>query len=240
MPLRVMWSVHDDAQKCLKNILSYLEDVEEKEHDLVLEIGEFYYMVYGLLQKQELILYPVASYVLEKQDFDEMYNECLDLGYAYIDSPKTKIQIEDEEHDEENEGVLYSSFTGTLTKEQLQLTLDTIPVDITYVDEDDKVVYFNNAKDRLFPRSPSVIGRTVDKCHPPESVHVVNKIVEAFKAGKKDKAMFWLQMKKKFILIQYFALRDEQGNYKGVLEASQDVTEIKSLEGQHKILDWEE
>ncbi len=240
MPLQVMWSVHDDARKSLKNILLYLEDVEEKEHDLLLEIGEFYYLVYGLLQKQELILYPVASYLLDEVDFDEMYNECLEIGYAYMKTPTDKIQVQKETEVEVDEDVLYSSFTGSLTKEQLQLTLDNIPIDITYVDEHDKVVFFNNAKDRFFPRSPSIVGRAVDKCHPPESVHVVNEIVEAFKEGRKDKASFWLQMKGKFIVINYYALRNEQGKYKGVLEVSQDVSEIRSLEGQRKILDWEE
>jgi len=240
MPLKVMWSVHDDAKKSLKAILGYLDKVEEHEQDLLLEIGEFYYLVYGLLQKQELILYPVASYLLEKADFDQMYNECIDIGYAYIEQPKEKIKETGKKEVDSRKDILYSTFTGALTTEQLTLTLDNIPIDITYVDEFDKVVYFNNAKDRFFPRSPSIIGRDVDKCHPPESVHVVNEIVDAFKEGRKDKASFWLQMKGKFIVINYYALRNEEGQYKGVLEVSQDVTEIRSLEGNRKILDWEE
>lgn len=240
MPLKVMWSVHDDALRSLKKILQYLEHAEEKEQDLLLEIGEFYYLVYGLLQKQELILYPVASYVLSEEDFDQMYNECVDIGFAYTSKKREKLTSKSVVDKKNDKDVLYSTFTGSLTKEQLTLTLDNIPIDITYVDEFDKVVYFNNAKDRFFPRSPSIVGRDVDKCHPPESVHVVNEIVEAFKEGRKDKASFWLPIKGKFIVIQYYALRNEEGNYKGVLEVSQDVTEIRALQGSRKILDWEE
>ncbi len=112
-------------------------------------------------------------------------------------------------------------------------------MDITIVDENDKVLFFNKAKDRFFPRSPAIVGRLVQNCHPPESVHIVEKIVEAFKIGKKDKADFWIQMKGKFILIQYFALRDENGNYKGVIEVSQDITEIRNLQGEKRLLNWE-
>lgn len=95
-----------------------------------------------------------------------------------------------------------------------------MPVDITYVDEHDKVRYFSTPKKRIFPRSPAVIGRDVKNCHPPESVHIVEKIVESFKSGEKEKAEFWIQFKGQFILIQYFALKDKTGNYKGVIEVA--------------------
>ncbi len=111
-------------------------------------------------------------------------------------------------------------------------------MDITIVDENDKVLFFNKAKDRFFPRSPAIVGRLGQNCHTPESVHIVEKIIKAFKTGKKDKADFWIQMKGKFILIQYFALRDKSGIYKGVIEASQDVTEIRNLQGEKRLLNW--
>jgi uncharacterized protein len=90
----------------------------------------------------------------------------------------------------------------------------------------------------LFPRSPAIVGRAVQNCHPPESIHVVEEIVKSFRSGKKDRADFWIQMKGKFILIQYFAIRNQEGEYKGVLEVSQDVTDITSPEGEKRLPDW--
>ncbi|HBL72177.1 MAG TPA: hypothetical protein DD409_04455 [Bacteroidales bacterium] len=113
-----------------------------------------------------------------------------------------------------------------------------MPVDITFVDENDEVRYFSGAKHRIFARSKAIIGRTVQNCHPKESVHIVNAIVEAFKAGEKDHADFWIPIRDRFIHIRYFALRDANGTYKGTIEVSQDVTEIRHLQGQKRLLDW--
>jgi DUF438 domain-containing protein len=117
--------------------------------------------------------------------------------------------------------------------------LKHLPLDLSFVNEDDEVVYYSQGKERIFPRSPGVIGRKVQKCHPPKSYHVVQKILDEFRAGTKDVADFWIQMKGKFILIKYYAVRDGKGNYRGTLEVSQDVTEIRKLEGQKRLLDWE-
>ena len=114
-----------------------------------------------------------------------------------------------------------------------------LPVDITFVDENNKVKYFSTPKKRIFPRTKSVIGRDVHNCHPPESVHIVEQIVESFKSGKKDVASFWINMKGELLLIQYFAVRDENGNYKGVMEVSQEISEIRNLQGENRLLDWE-
>ena len=116
--------------------------------------------------------------------------------------------------------------------------LNELPVDITFVDEHDEVRYFSGARHRIFPRSKAIIGRKVQNCHPPESVHIVNEIVEAFRNGTKSHADFWIKMKGRFIHIRYFALRDEQGCYKGTIEVSQDATEIRALEGEQRLLDW--
>jgi DUF438 domain-containing protein len=107
------------------------------------------------------------------------------------------------------------------------------------VNEKDEVLYYSALKERLFPRSPGVIGRKVQNCHPPKSMNMVQKILDEFKAGRRDTADFWIQMKGKFILIRYFAVRDDQGVYQGTLEVSQDVTDIKKLEGQKRLLDWD-
>jgi uncharacterized protein len=127
---------------------------------------------------------------------------------------------------------------GYLTPEQVNSIFRILPVDITYVNENDQVVFYNRGDDRVFPRSAGIIGREVKFCHPPKSVDQVIQILDAFKAGTQDVAEFWIQFKGKFIHIQYFAVRDEDRTYRGVIEMSQDVTHIRSLEGQQRLLDW--
>jgi hypothetical protein len=128
--------------------------------------------------------------------------------------------------------------TGALTPGQVNLLLKNLPVDITYVDETDTVRYFSAGAERIFPRSPGVIGRKVQNCHPPASVHVVNHILEAFRKGERRVAEFWIQSRDHFIHIRYFALRDDSGRYAGCLEVSQDVTALRDLQGEQRLLDW--
>jgi DUF438 domain-containing protein len=127
---------------------------------------------------------------------------------------------------------------GALSLEQVNLLLKHLPVDVTLVDEEDKVLYYSDTKDRIFPRSRAIIGRRVQDCHPPASVHVVNRILDSFRSGHREVAEFWIQMGERFIYIRYFAVRDAAGGYRGCLEVSQDVTGIKRLEGQQRLLDW--
>ena len=128
--------------------------------------------------------------------------------------------------------------TGSLTIEQVDLLLTHLPVDVSFVDEDDVVRYFSDTKDRIFSRTPTVIGLKVQNCHPGKSVHIVDAILKAFKAGDKDMAEFWIEIGGKFVHIRYFAVRDTSRVYKGCLEVSQDVTGIRALKGQKRLLDW--
>ena len=115
--------------------------------------------------------------------------------------------------------------------------LDTLPVDITWVDKDDTVRYFSGKKDRIFLRTRSVIGRKVQNCHPPQSVDVVEKILTSFKEGKKDSFDFWINYQQKLVYIRYLAVRDKGGDYLGTLEVTQNITELKKLEGERRLLD---
>ena len=137
------------------------------------------------------------------------------------------------------EGVLQIE-TGSLSKEEIEAILNTLPVDISFVDANDAVKYFNKAEKRIFARTKAVIGRKVQLCHPQKSVHIVNKILETFKTGKKDVAEFWITMNNRLIHIRYFAVRDKNGKYLGTMEVTQDLTDIKKIEGQKRLLDWEE
>ncbi len=127
--------------------------------------------------------------------------------------------------------------TGYLRLDQINLMLTNLPVDITFVDENDTVRYFSQGKERIFDRTESIIGRAVQNCHPPQSVDKVQKILDDFRAGKRETADFWIQMGPRFILIRYFALRDVNGKYNGTLEVSQDASWIRSLQGERRLLD---
>jgi len=129
--------------------------------------------------------------------------------------------------------------TGSLSKEEVEAVLDSLPVDISFIDKEDRVKYFNKAEGRIFVRTKAVIGRKVQLCHPQKSVHVVNKILEAFKTGKKDVAEFWISLNNRLILIRYFAVRDKNGKYLGTVEVTQDITDIKKIQGEKRLLDWE-
>jgi hypothetical protein len=129
--------------------------------------------------------------------------------------------------------------TGEIKVENLEIILNTLPVEITYVGKDDKVKYFSGHEERIFPRSKAIIGRTVQNCHPPESVHIVDEILKSFKEGTKDKEHFRIKMKGRYIMINYYALRDEQGEYLGTIEVTQDITDINSYKGEKRLLDME-
>jgi len=115
--------------------------------------------------------------------------------------------------------------------------INNLPVDVTYVDENDEVRYFSTPNHRIFPRSKAIIGRLVENCHPPSSVHIVKDLIDAFKSGKKNQESFWIEMGEKFILIRYFALRDEDGKYKGTLEVSEEVSTIRKLTGEKRLME---
>ncbi|HDD70049.1 MAG TPA: DUF438 domain-containing protein [Candidatus Bathyarchaeota archaeon] len=117
--------------------------------------------------------------------------------------------------------------------------LDTLPVDITFVDKDDRVKYFNKAEKRVFVRTKAIIGRKVQMCHPQKSIHIVNRILESFRKGEKDVAEFWIAVNNRLVHIRYFAVRDRDGKYLGTMEVTQDITDIKKIEGEKRLLDWE-
>jgi hypothetical protein len=240
-PLKIMWSLHDDIRKSLKKLISLLESNTSEWQNFNKLLGKYFSLVFRMIQKENIIIFPVATETVNEEAWHQMHIQSFEYPFPFIEAPEKPKNTDAKKLNKENsirkKGGLISE-TGNLSAEQVFLAFNHLPVDITIVDENDKVVFFNKAQDRFFPRSPAIVGRSVQNCHPPESVHIVEKIVEAFKTGKKDKADFWIQMKGKFILIQYFALRDKSGKYKGVIEVSQDVTEIRNLQGEKRLLNW--
>ena len=136
----------------------------------------------------------------------------------------------------EGQGGEISLETGSMTKEELETVLNTLPVDLTFVDVEDKVQYFSQSKERIFPRAKAVIGRKIQQCHPQKSIHKVNQILDDFKSGQRDVAEFWIQLNERLIYIRYFALRGKSKEYLGCLEVTQDITNIKKIQGEKRLL----
>lgn len=240
--LTIMWSLHDEARASLNKLICLLQSKELSETDFNAEIGNLFFILYGLSHKEQYILFPAALEVINEEEWIDMKKQSFEYDFPFIEKPpmdrEALSDMADEVVKEENSFIMKTE-TGELSFEQALMIFNSLPVDLSFVDENNKVRFFTKPKDRLFPRSPAVIGRDVRNCHPSESVHVVDKIVEEFRQGNKDTAIFWIQMKGRTILIQYFALRNAQGEYKGVLEVSQDITEIKRMEGEKRLLEWQ-
>ncbi len=233
--LGVMWSFHDDIRRDLRNLNLMVQSGKFEIMDFNRLIGNTYFNMYAIRFREEAILFPHALETISERELNALLPECLELGFPYYNPPLSSSAPSEAGSGSTGEIDL---LTGMLAPEQIKLIFNHLPVDITYVDEHNKVRYFSSPKKRIFPRSKAVIGRDVRNCHPPESVHVVEEIVDAFRAGKKDEASFWIRIKGELLLIRYFAVRDESGTYKGVIEVSQEVSVIQALEGERRLLDW--
>lgn len=232
--LQIMWSFHDDIRQNIKTVLTQLRNGNIQLRSFKKCVGDIFFNMHAIKFREERILFPYILSTISENQLKSMNRQGFDIGYPYI-KPALKPSEKSEtgfERDVINLG------TGKLNVEQVRLIFNHLPVDITYVNENNEVCYFSTPPKRIFPRTTAIIGRKVSNCHPPESVHVVEQIVESFRKGEKDHADFWIKMKGEFILIQYFAVRDQQGTYKGVLEVSQEISGIKAVEGEKRLLDW--
>ncbi len=245
-PSQVMWSIHDDIRAHLKKSREAFGRNDPQQ--TVDALKEAIQAVRDMIYKEEHILYPTSLDMLSDSEWIQVKQGEADIGYAWIVPdegwPEKIITAPPEELPEPTEVVkdvagALGLDTGRMTLEQINLVLTHLPVDLTFVDEDDRVAYYSEGPERIFPRSPAIIGREVRNCHPPKSVHLVNKILDAFKSGSRDTAEFWIELGGKFIYIRYFAVRDARGYYRGCLEVSQDLTALRKLEGQKRLLDWE-
>lgn len=236
-PSEVMWAIHDDIRQTLKYARAQVVELQ-----VPLVYGTIKYLlqsIVDMIYKEEHILFPMAMEMLTEADWVKVRKGEDQIGYAWVE-PEKGWMPEAAPVPEERVAVGELSLsTGHLTPEQVDLLLTHLPLDISFVNENDEIVYYSQTKERIFPRSPGVIGRKVQKCHPPKSFHMVQRILDEFRSGKRDVADFWIQTKGRFIDIRYFAVRDVQGNYRGTMEVTQDVTDIRKLEGEQRLLDWD-
>lgn len=258
-PSRVMWGKQDEIRLLFKEIdTAYSSDDMSALKSHVFRLVK---ALSGMIFMEEKILFPTAMRKLPETSWKQIRRGEGEIGYAWVkpgnlwDPNVVKTGIPDFEKiaaeaekarregstpavgDREEAGQIPLD-VGSLTGKQINMMLKVLPLDISYVDENDRVLYYSQGKERMFPRSPGIIGRTVQNCHPPKSAHIVQKIIDSFRNKEKDEAEFYFTMNGRFLHIRYFPIYDENGEYKGVIEAGQDLTEIRALEGEQKLLDW--
>jgi DUF438 domain-containing protein len=245
-PPTVMWGKHDETREFLKgakDALGAVDKISVEEAKIVIDLvlNPASKAVDDMIGKEEEILFPMCLDTLSDEEWYEIENQSIEYGFCLYD-PKEKWYPEGFEvrKDEGEEAGKIQLPSGSFNVTELTAILNSIPFDMTFVDKDDTVRYFTQGKERIFARSRAILGRKVQQCHPPSSVHVVEKILHDFKAGKEDHTAFWINLKDRFIHIEYYALRSKEGDYLGTLEVSQDLTEKRKLEGDQRLLQYTE
>jgi DUF438 domain-containing protein len=244
-PSQNMWAFHDQIREEIKETRKAIEaeDIEA----IIMTSPQVFRSLEHIMQVEEGRLLPNAMQMISEEEWKEFKEGDKEIGWMF-DTDPTPYPADEYIHPSQDTQRRTLPFgtedkthfdEGWLTPEQVNSIFRILPVDITYVNEDDQVVFYNRGEDRVFPRSAGIIGREVKFCHPPKSVDQVIQILEAFKAGTQDLAEFWINFKGQFIHIQYFAVRDPDGTYRGVIEMSQDVTHVRGLKGEKRLLDWE-
>lgn len=243
-PSQGMWSFHDNLRDQFRLMR---KDLEARDYATIKTNTPYLINgIYRLMQVEETVLFPNALEILTDADWIEMRAGEEEIGWMLSKAP---VPYPKEEYVHPSQDFTQREMTfslentthydeGYMTVEQVNLLLKTMPLDITYVDENDKVIFYNRGEERVFPRSAGIIGREVRFCHPPKSVGTVLEILDKFRKGEQNESSFWINYKERLIYIRYFAVRDAQKNYKGVIEMSQDITDIKNIEGEKRLLDW--
>lgn len=243
-PSTVMWGKHNEARGLMKNALEALVAAKEIKAEEAKTVAELVLKpasraIDEMIYKEEEILFPMSLDKLTDDEWYEIYKQSIEIGFCLYDPKDTwqpKVIVAEQEPLLAAGKIQLPS--GSLSIAELTALLNTIPFDLTFVDKDDTVRYFTQSKERIFARNRAILGRKVQHCHPPSSVHVVEQILTDFKSGKQDRAAFWINMADRFIHIEYFALRDEAGDYLGTLEVSQDLTEKRKLQGEQRLLSY--
>jgi DUF438 domain-containing protein len=240
-PSKVMWAKDDEIRELLKSLGRALRpsdgstDVSALLTQVVEAAAE---AIEQMMYKEEHILLPMCLQKFTAGEWAEIWASSPRYGWCLVE-PRDGYRPPDSFEPETVVGGGVQLPTGNLTLQQLTAMFSTLPVDITFVDANDRVAFFSEGPDRVFARSRAIIGRKVQHCHPPRSVDVVNRILEDFRAGRQSLAEFWLEFHGRFVLVRYFAVRGEDGSYLGTLEVTQDATRIRALTGERRLLEYE-
>lgn len=256
-PGKVMWGVDDEIRADLKAVRSMLADFSEHSDikQLRTAIDEVTHAINEMIFKEESILIPMLLEHFLPSEWKEIADGQAEYGYCLIRKPpvvwspsaaELHLEAEKKQTDEPSvadfgeemaEGVVKLP-TGYLNIKELTALLNTLPIDITYTDASNTVKFFSESSERIFPRTRAIIGRKVENCHPPKSVDKVEQVVENLRSGRKDVEEFWIQMNGKFVYIRYFALRDENGEFLGTLEVTQNIEPLRALEGEQRLVNY--
>lgn len=254
-PTTTMWLLDDFVRDEIKNARQLLDEDNDKE--FIARQQTIVDDVRDLMTKEETVLYPTSLAMITPDEFEQMKQGDHEIGFAWIDIAKNTTPSAEKSKPQtgfakelyellgkygysNKASEVFDVATGQLTLDQINLIYKHLPVDLSFVDENERVCFYSDTKHRVFPRSKNVIGRDVKNCHPRSSVHIVEEIIEKFRNGEQSKAEFWINKPNLFIYIQYVAVRDEDGTFKGVLEMMQDCTHIRNLEGSRTLLTWDE
>jgi hypothetical protein len=244
-PPKVMWGKHDEIRELTKGSIEILQqtDLTREEilasAEIVFELALF--GIDDMTVKEEQILFPMSMDKLTEAEWFEISKQSLEIGFCLYD-PQTEWRPEWAAESGVNEAQKSGSHiqlpSGGFSAAELLAILNTLPIDMTFVDKDDKVKYFSQGAERIFQRNRAILNRDVRHCHPPASAHIVDKIIDDFKTGRHSRAPFWINMGGKMIHIEYFALRGESGEYLGTLEVSHNVNPYRELQGEQRILSY--
>ncbi len=243
-PPKVMWGVHDEIRAKIAATVDLLDNAGELDAEqlgLAVEtvIEPMLEQIEGMTSKEDRILWPMCLEHLTLRDWEAVRGQWDEFGKGLVEPAGVWLpvlpQLPEKPVEVPSDGSI-SLPSGHLSVGQLTALLNTLPMDITFVDADDRVGYFSEGSDRVFARNRAIIGRKVEDCHPPKSVHIVEAVVADLKSGTRDVAEFWIQMGPRFVHIRYFAMRDESGGYLGTLEVTQDIAPLRALEGERRLL----
>jgi len=242
-PPKVMWGVDDEIRSALKEVLSMLQSGSREYALIAQKTQESAKKAIEMIYKEENILFPMALETLSEDEWAQIQSDSPEIGYCLVEPPEgwkpvnenMESKILSEGEVASNNG--YIKFEpGILTPEEIKYIFNTLPIDITFVDKDGAVKYFSQGKERVFARPASIIGRQVSNCHPPASVHIVEKIVEELKAGHKDHEDFWIKMGGQYAYIRYFAVRNDKKEFLGVMEVTQNIAPIQNITGEKRLM----
>lgn len=245
-PSKVMWGKDDEVRAMLKSLQQVLSDPDAAPGDYKLAVctvgASVTAAVEEMIYKEENILLPLCLDVFTEDDWAQIWADSPRYGWCLVEPREGYAPPESvlREGIRLQGGQAVQLPTGSLTLEQLLAIFRTLPVDLTFVDADDRVAFYSEGPDRIFARSRAILGRKVQHCHPPRSVHIVDQILDDFRSGRHHVAEFWIQFHGRFVHIRYFAVRGEQGQYLGTLEVTQDLTRIRALEGERRLLAYDE
>ena len=243
-PPKVMWGKHDEQRELLKAAIEALGSATTftKEElvalrDLVLKPAV--QGIYDMIMKEEEILFPMCMDKLTDEEWFAVYEQTPEFGFCLYD-PQVEWKPEGVEVSEVTYGAGKSIrlSTGSFDPDEMEALFRTLPIDITFVDKDDKVKFFSHGPDRVFARNRAILGRDVRMCHPPSSVNIVEQILADFKSGREKSAAFWINFQGRFIYIEYIALSNDKGDYLGTIEFTQDLTHMRELKGEQRLLSY--